>query len=190
MVRWCRVWVTQGNEEPNWWINYYGNRRTLCVVQQTEAQHQDFNWGQYCRSRLCPDSGNLDPILPKNQGYNIHNNIIYHDNYSIIKLENNGRQLSSKRTRQINIRYYLITDRITKQEASVEFCPTLENIGDYFKKAIQGSKFHCFRNIILGIHKDFISAYNASGRAFIEEQKLRLKIEKEESHKAAKLAGK
>ena len=51
------------------------------------------------------------------------------DNHSAIKLDNNGRQLISKRTSHINIRYYFITGRIMKQETSVELCPTLDMIG-------------------------------------------------------------
>ena len=95
----------------------------------------------------------------------IHDNVIYQDNQSAIKLENNGRVSSSNRMRHINIRYYFITDAIVKKDESVEFCPTLDMIGDYFKKALQGSRFRQFRNIILGIHEDYIPAYNASGRA-------------------------
>ena len=56
-------------------------------------------------------------------------------------LENNGIQSSIKHTRHINIRYYFITDRIMKQEAYVELCPTLNMIGDYFTKALQGYQF-------------------------------------------------
>ena len=103
----------------------------------------------------------------KEQGYMIHDNVIYQDNQSAIRLEKNGKQSSSKRTRHINIRYYFITDRIMKQEASVEFCPTFDMIGDYFTKELQGSQFRRFRNIVLGIHKDDIPAYNASGRYLI-----------------------
>ena len=46
----------------------------------------------------------------KEQGYILHNNVIYQDNQSAIRLENNGRRLISKRTRHIHIRYYFITD--------------------------------------------------------------------------------
>ena len=60
----------------------------------------------------------------------------------------------------------------------MEFCPTLDMIGDYFKRALQGYQFCRFRNIILGIHKDDIPAYNASGRDFLEELKLKLKKDK------------
>ena len=76
-----------------------------------------------------------------------------------------------------------------KQEATVEFCPTFDIIGDYFTKALQGYQFRQFRNIVLGIHEDNIPAYNASGRALLEGKKLKLKKEKEEAQEAAKLSG-
>ena len=88
----------------------------------------------------------------KEQGYMIHDNVIYQDNQSAIRLEKNCKKSSSKRTRHINIGYYFITGRIMKQEASVYFCPTFEMIGYYFTKALQGSRFRRFRNIVLGIH--------------------------------------
>ena len=61
----------------------------------------------------------------------------------------------------------------------MELCPTLDMIGDYFTKALQEFQFRNFRNIILGIHKDDISAYNASGGALLEERKLELMKYKE-----------
>ena len=108
----------------------------------------------------------------------ILDNVIYQYNQSAIRMDNNGRRLSSKRKRHINIRYYFITNRIINQEASAEFCPTLNMIGDYFTKELQGSQFCRFRNIVLSIHEDDIPAYNAYGRALLEELKLKLKIEK------------
>ena len=66
----------------------------------------------------------------------IQDNVTYQDNQSAIRLEKNAKQSSSKGTRHINIRYYFITDRIMKQEASMEFCPTFDMIGDYFTKAL------------------------------------------------------
>ena len=75
------------------------------------------------------------------------------------------------------------------QESSVEFCPTFDMIGDYFTKALQRSQFRQFRNIVLGIHKDDIPAYNAYGINYLKEGKLKLKKEKEEAQRAAKLSG-
>ena len=59
----------------------------------------------------------------------------------------------------------------------MKFCPNFDMIGDYFTKALQGSQFRRFRNIIIGIHEDDIPAYNASGGYFLEERKLKLKKE-------------
>ena len=64
----------------------------------------------------------------------------------------------------INIRYYFINERIMNQEASVESCLTLDTIGDYLTKAVQGYQFCQFHNIIIGIHEDDIPSYNESGR--------------------------
>ena len=69
----------------------------------------------------------------KEQGYIIHDNVIYQDNHSAIKLEKNDRQSRSKRKRHINIRYYFITDSIVKQDAYMEFFPTLDMIGDWYR---------------------------------------------------------
>ena len=65
----------------------------------------------------------------------IHDNFIYQDNQSAIRLEKTGKQSISKSTRHINIRYYFITYSIMNQESSVEFCPTFNMIGGYFIKA-------------------------------------------------------
>ena len=68
----------------------------------------------------------------------------------------------------------------------MEFCPTLEMIRGYFTQALKGSRFSRFHNIIIGIHEDDIPSYNAPRRALLEEQKLKLKIEKEEARRLPK----
>ena len=102
------------------------------------------------------------------QGYGINENIIYQDNQSAMKLEKNERRSSSKWTWRINIQYYLVMDRISKDEISIEYYPTLEMIGAYFTKPLQGRQFRNFRNIVLGIEEDSIAWYNAEARAYIQ----------------------
>ena len=58
----------------------------------------------------------------------------------------------------------------------------------YFTKEQQVSQFRRIHNIILGIHEDDIPSNNSSGRASIEEEKLKLQNKKEEDQKAAKLS--
>ena len=104
--------------------------------------------------------------LLKEHRFMIQGNGIYQYNQSAIRLENDVR--CSRIKRHKNIRYYFITDRIVKQEASVKFCPTLDMIGYYFTKALQGFQFHLFRNIIIGIHEDDMPAYNTYVNALLE----------------------
>ena len=58
---------------------------------------------------------------------------------------------SSKRTKHINNRCFFITDRQSKGELKVIYCPTDEMIADYHTKPLQGEKFYKFRKMILGL---------------------------------------
>ena len=86
----------------------------------------------------------------KKQGYKVSDNIIFQDNKSTMLLERNGKASSSKRTKHINVRYFFITDRISKGEVRVEWCPTAEMVADFMTKPQQGSTFKKFRDLIMG----------------------------------------
>jgi hypothetical protein len=51
----------------------------------------------------------------KAQGYAVKDNVLFQDNKSLIILEKNGKDLSSKRMKHINIQYFFITDRVKKE---------------------------------------------------------------------------
>jgi hypothetical protein len=89
-------------------------------------------------------------LFMKAQGYEIKKNILYQDNKSAILLETNGKKSSSKRTRALNIRSFFLTDQIEKGNVTVEYCPTLEMIGDYMTKPLQRKLFEKFRKEIMG----------------------------------------
>ena len=76
---------------------------------------------------------------------------MYQDNQSAILLKNNGRSSSSRRTKNINIRYFFITDRIKKGELKIEYCPTDDMVADIFTKPLQGKKILQFRKIIMNL---------------------------------------
>jgi hypothetical protein len=84
------------------------------------------------------------------QGYGT-NSLLYQDNQSTMRLAENGKASSGKRTRHINIRYFFITDRIAKKEVAIQYCPTKQMVADYFTKALQGALFYKFRDQILGV---------------------------------------
>jgi hypothetical protein len=46
--------------------------------------------------------------------------IIYQDNTSTMKLERNGKESSGKRTRHFDIKYFYVTDLISRDEVEIE----------------------------------------------------------------------
>ena len=58
-------------------------------------------------------------------------NLVYQDNQSAMKLEKNGISSSGKRTRNISIHYFFVTDRIQENKMKVEYCLTETMIADF-----------------------------------------------------------
>jgi hypothetical protein len=85
------------------------------------------------------------------QGCDIEHNIILRDNQSSMKLEQNGKASSGKRTRHFDIKYFYITDLIENKEVTIKYCPTDSMIADYMTKPLTGAKFTKFRNKIMNI---------------------------------------
>ena len=82
------------------------------------------------------------------QGYVVTENIIYQDNKSTILLKNNGKSSISKRTKHINIRFF-VTDSIHKVDMSVECCLTGEITRYFLTKPNQGYIFKIFKDLIM-----------------------------------------
>ena len=85
------------------------------------------------------------------QGFPVKLNIIYQDNTSSMKLEQNGKESSGKRTRHFDIKYFYVTDLVGRKEVTIEYCPTDEMIADYMTKPLVGSKFKLFRDLIMNL---------------------------------------
>ena len=68
-------------------------------------------------------------------------NILFQDNKSAIPLERNGKALSSKRMKQIEIRHYFVTSWIFKGGLIVEWCPTKKIVSEIMTKLLQGKVF-------------------------------------------------
>jgi hypothetical protein len=81
------------------------------------------------------------PYFMEAQGYQVQDNILFQDNKSASLLEKNGKALSSKRTKHVNIRYFFITDRVNKSNVSLVWCPTGDMIKDFITKPLQGALF-------------------------------------------------
>jgi hypothetical protein len=57
------------------------------------------------------------------QGYNIDEYIVFQDNMSMLLLKKNGGILSSKQTKHIKAKYFLMKDYYDAGEIDVKFCP-------------------------------------------------------------------
>ncbi len=79
-------------------------------------------------------------------------NVIFQDNELAELLEVNGKKSSSKRTRHINICYFLVTDAIAKEECKVRWISRDYMYADYFTKAQQGAEFRVMRDFIMGVN--------------------------------------
>ena len=86
------------------------------------------------------------------QGFTIKDTTLYQDNTSLILIEKNGWQSSSKWTRHMNIRYFFIKDQVESKRVKIEHCPTTEMITDFFTKPLQGAPFRKLWDHIMNIH--------------------------------------
>ena len=66
------------------------------------------------------------------QGVYVSTTPIYQDNKSIIILVENRKCSIPKRTWQLAIRYFFMTDKIMKGEVKVAFCHMTNMLGDFF----------------------------------------------------------
>jgi hypothetical protein len=85
------------------------------------------------------------------QDFQVKLNIIYEDNTSTIKLEENGKESSGKRTRYFDIKYFYVTDLVGRDEVKIEYCSTDEMIADDKTKPVVGSKFVSFGDLIMNL---------------------------------------
>jgi hypothetical protein len=85
------------------------------------------------------------------QGYDVKDNIIYQDNKSTIQLAKNGRTSIGKRSRHLNIKYFLITDLINRKQVNIKYCPTDGMLADYMTKPLTGRKFQQHRSMIMNL---------------------------------------
>jgi hypothetical protein len=83
------------------------------------------------------------------EGFKVNLNVIFQDNTSTMKLQNNGKLSSGKRTRYFDVNFFYITDLISRDEIVVKYSPPADMIGDYLSKPVVGAKFEKFREKIM-----------------------------------------
>lgn len=116
----------------------------------------------------------------ESQGFNVKLNIIYQDNESTIKLENNGKESSGKRTRHFDIKFFYVNDLVKRGEVTIKYCPTNDMLADYMSKPLTGPKFSKFRQLIMNL-----ACVESGSRSVLENKVTGLS----HSHKMTKING-
>ena len=87
----------------------------------------------------------------KHQGFEIKNNVVFQDDMSAIKLEENSKDSSGSQTYPFGIKMFYIKDIIERKLVKIEHYPAKTMIADYLSKPLIGKKFKNFRNSIMNI---------------------------------------
>ena len=85
------------------------------------------------------------------QGYKQDLCLLYQDNEAAIKMLQNGKKSSSRRTRHLDVRLFHIKDKLKQHNIEVRYCPTENMVTDFFTKPLQGTQFRKLRLLILGM---------------------------------------
>ena len=87
----------------------------------------------------------------KAQGCTVEKNILYQDNKSAILTAKNGWISSSKRTKHIKARYFLVEDKIDNNKLEVKHRLTDAMWSGVFNKLKQGTPFWVFRGVLMNV---------------------------------------
>jgi hypothetical protein len=87
----------------------------------------------------------------REQGHLSKENVVYQDIQAAILLKKNGKASSGKRTKHINAMYFFITDRSSKKEVKVKWCPTEDMTADFWTKPLHDAGFRRMRDLIMGV---------------------------------------
>lgn len=85
------------------------------------------------------------------QGYDIKDIILYQDNLSAMLRTTKGKASNGKRIRHLDIRYFLIKDKVDNGKVWIMYNTTTDLTAEYFTKTLQGEAFHQFRDKVIGI---------------------------------------
>ena len=89
------------------------------------------------------------------QGHKIDHNVLLQDNKSTIFLATNGKMTSSKKTKHIRHRLFLIKDRVELGDVEIRYKPTGSMWCDILTKPKQGSIFRKFRGHLMNVPQDY-----------------------------------
>ena len=89
------------------------------------------------------------------QGYTIKSNLLYQDNKATILLAKNGRMSAGKNSKHIKNRFFLIADKVAKDDVKIRHMRTKSMWAEVNTKPVQGQLFRTFRHHMMGVPVDY-----------------------------------
>ena len=89
------------------------------------------------------------------QGYTVEHNILLQDNKSTILLATNGKFSSSKKTKHIKNRFFLIKDKIAQGDIEIQYKPTGRMWSDVLTRPKQCITFRVFCGQLMNVSEDY-----------------------------------
>ena len=123
------------------------------------SQGQKLNTNSSTKSEL---AGIDEPLLKilwgkyfiEAQSYTVEHNILLQDNKSIILLAIDGKFSSSKKTKHIKSRFFLIKDKIKKGDIEIQYKPTGRMWSDVLMETRHGIVFRVFHGQLMNVPED------------------------------------
>jgi hypothetical protein len=155
-----------------WWVDAsYGTHsdckgHTGMMMSLGKGAPMSMSRGQKLNTKSSTESElvGIDDALPQilwgkyfieAQGYTVEHNILLQDNKSTILLATNGKFSSSKKTKHIKNRFFLIKDKIAQGDIEIQYEPTGRMWSDVLTKPKQGIAFREFRGQLMNVSEEY-----------------------------------
>ena len=164
---WCRVCSTSRYEKAYCWWYIICLWVHMLQVQQNKIEYKAFYWGQSSQCKRVPTIQWIW-IFMEAQVYIIKQNILFQNNQSAVKMENNEKTFCTSNSRHINIWYFLVKEWIDKSNMPIAYCSTDHMLAGFYTKALQGYLSVRFHKVIMGWkHIDTLQMVQPSTKEFV-----------------------
>ena len=147
---WFRIRSTPQLKKTHWQLHVIWVQDVTLQFHKTETEHKkktgvkviDLSDYLPCKICICLYMGS--------QGYDIKEKLLFQDNQSAIKTNQNGKKLCTGNPRHIDTSYFFYKDRVESNKISIKYCSTEHMPAYCFMKYIQGALFTKKFDVIMG----------------------------------------
>ena len=152
------IWWVDGSYGVHW--DSKGHNGAMISMRKGAivniSRKHKMNIGSSTKSELVSIADVLGMILWCNyfvaaQGYTLESNLLYQDNKSTILLAKNSRMSAGKNSKHIKNRFFLIADKVAKDDVRIRHMGTQSMWADVNTKPVQRELFLIQRHHMMGV---------------------------------------